>query len=833
MLYRSPKRIYTNSALEFWFGRLSSSWEEYFLCEELSNGRSIYRSGKIREVELNIGNAIVHYKLNQNEYYVLIDWERDQFGIRYSTEDSFLGKALAVAGFYEIEELVADEIPPVSSFREVNNKEKKERIKEGVLNNSEIRQENGRALIIEFDSTYDGLTLEASWSETEEHVKQTKLLNGKHSLTELNLKERETLIRLTSKLHKIGFSNLKRTGKYILSDHSRICSFLTDELPTWHDYFIVEINHRVKSLISGLRYIDIEAVANSNNGKLNLTWKMQVGDQTLTSDETQIILKRCKNSVILPDYGMLKLPENKAGIVADWQKYIDENFSEKAPKYMLFSLFDRQIIPLKLSLELQQWRNSLLEPPTDYGALPDLLRPYQKRGVAWLAHLFEKDCHALLADEMGLGKTLQAAALIDCRPITGMRHLVVCPASVVPVWKNELSKYFPHLRTEVLKSNHNFVINPEPVIWLSSYTQLRRHKVLLEEVEFGYAVLDEAQLIKNPEAKVTVACLNIKARHRVILTGTPLENRELDLWTLFRFLMPGLLGRRSKFEKSSQDNKNSLLKKLNRQIAPFVLRRTKKDVIRELPPKLELNLICPLTEIQQKQYINITEQGISALGENLKKVASERTISLFTLLTRLRQVCCDPDLLPWLSADLNQSGKINLLLEKVEEIIANGHKIVIFSQFVSLLKRVRLGIESRFENVSIYELTGKTVDREKPVKLFQEGNKRSIILVSLRAGGTGITLHSADYVFLLDPWWNPAVESQAIDRVHRIGQNKTVSVYRMITTGTIEERIERLKFNKRELFDQLVGGISDMSNFKNHFKSLSELISLNSDDSAK
>ena len=330
-----------------------------------------------------------------------------------------------------------------------------------------------------------------------------------------------------------------------------------------------------------------------------------------------------------------------------------------------------------------------------------------------------------------------------------------------------------------------------------------------------------------------MACLNISARHRVILTGTPLENRHLDLWTLFRFLMPGLLGGRRKFEKSVQDNETGLIDKLNRQIAPFVLRRTKKDVIKELPPKLEMNLICPLTDIQQQQYMNITEQGISALGENLKKVASERTISLFTLLTRLRQVCCDPDLLPWLSADLNQSGKINILLEKMEEIIANGHKVVIFSQFVSLLKRVRSGIEERFENIPIYELTGRTLDREKPVKEFQEGDAGSIILVSLRAGGTGITLHAADYVFLLDPWWNPAVESQAIDRVHRIGQDKTVSVYRMITTGTIEERIEKLKINKRELFDQLVGGISDMTDIKNHFNSLSELISLSNNSPTK
>lgn len=827
MLYRSPKRIYTNSALEFWFEKLSSNWEQYFLPEELSNGRSIYRSGDIREVELSNEDAIIHYKFHQDECYALIDWRKDKFETRFSIEDRDLGNALAVAGFYEIEELVADEISAVHSLEDVTEEIKEEEsVDESPL--PEIGRKKGRNLRLKLDSTFNGLTLETCWQEPEGNAERSKLLNGNKRIDELNSSERETLIRLTSKLHKVGFIKQKRAKKYILTDHSRICNFLTDDLSAWGNYFSVEINQRVKSLIRGLQTVDVEAVAKTDNGKLNLTWILQVGNQTLSADESQIVLKRCRSSVILPELGMVKIPNDKAGVLADWQKYLDENNSGKLPKYMLFSLFDRQVIRLNLSSELEQWRDSLLEPPLKNGILPDLLRSYQKRGVAWLSHIFEKECHALLADEMGLGKTIQTAALIDYRPISGLRHLVVCPASVVPVWKNELSKYFPHLKTEILKSSHNFLTHSEPVIWISSYTQLRRQKALLDDVEFGYAVLDEAQLIKNPEAKVTIACLNIRARHRIVLTGTPLENKHLDLWTLFRFLMPGLLGGRRKFEQSIQDNESGLLKKLNRQIAPFILRRTKKEVMKDLPPKMEMTLICPLTDIQHQQYLSITEQGISALGDNLKEAASERTISLFTLLIRLRQVCCDPDLLPWVSAELNQSGKINVLLEKMDEIIANGHKVVIFSQFVSLLKRVRLGIENRFEEIPIYELTGKTLDREKPVKEFQEGVAGSVILVSLRAGGTGITLHAADYVFLLDPWWNPAVEAQAIDRVHRIGQNNKVSVYRMITTGTVEDRIEKLKVNKRELFDQLVGGISDMTDFKNHFNSLSELISLNS-----
>lgn len=364
---------------------------------------------------------------------------------------------------------------------------------------------------------------------------------------------------------------------------------------------------------------------------------------------------------------------------------------------------------------------------------------------------------------------------------------------------------------------------------------LRRNAGKFLRKKFTYAILDEAQFIKNPQTQIAQTCFKIKAEHRLALTGTPIENRHLDLWTLFRFLMPGLLGRRSELESALAASETSAesLEKLRDQIAPFILRRTKREVAKELPEKTQNVLYCPMLEQQRKHYDALVNTGLknyrgdAGVPRPLSAAGAlrENPANLLTLLMRLRQAACDPALLPG-NAELahTHSGKISALLERVQEIIDNGGKIVIFSQFVMLLERVQAALRERFPDTPQFVLTGKTLDRQTPVHAFQTTSGSAIFLVSLRAGGTGLTLHSAEYVFLLDPWWNPAVEEQAIDRVHRIGQQKRVFVYRMVSAGTVEERIEKLKRQKRELFDSLVGGIPDMSDWAQHFPSLESLI---------
>jgi SNF2 family DNA or RNA helicase len=354
---------------------------------------------------------------------------------------------------------------------------------------------------------------------------------------------------------------------------------------------------------------------------------------------------------------------------------------------------------------------------------------------------------------------------------------------------------------------------------------LRRNKHLLAEREFAYAILDEAQSIKNPDAKVTQACLAIKSHQRIALTGTPLENRPLDLWTLFRFLMPGFLGTRRHFEDQVKNN-SGFIEILRKQIAPFILRRTKLAVAKELPEKVEIDWTCPLTPVQRRYYAALTEGAASEFSGELAEILSEKRMHLFGLLTRLRQVCCDPFLLPGHQDDFHHSGKLLSLTSRLEEALAGGSKVIVFSQFVQFLRRARSMVRREFPDIPQLELTGSTLDRLKPVKRFSETDGAAVFFISLRAGGTGLNLQAADYVFLLDPWWNPAVEDQAIDRVHRIGQRNRVIVYRMITKGTIEERIGLLKQQKGQLFKDLLSDLDAPVDLLKQFGSLEDLIAL-------
>jgi SNF2 family DNA or RNA helicase len=702
-------------------------------------------------------------------------------------------------------------------------------------------------LVLVFKTKTAGLTFQAAWLDADRKVKHPALgpdshANGNGHVTS---GERAKLIGLAAYARKAHFHYQQDTGVYVMESLVEIPNFLKTVLPAWKRMFSVELDDKSANLLKGTRMVEIEAVAERAPGgsgagtaaggehaALNLRWIFRAGERMLTDTEVHALLKRGGQPVILPSLGIVALPQDRWDSFSAWQRNVEETqtvgdgASAALSPYLIFSLFSDARLKLTLSPEIEAWRQSVLAPPPEPPALPALLRPYQRRGVEWLHHLCEVGCHGLLADEMGLGKTMQVLSLLAARSLANHPSLIVCPASVVPVWREEIAKYFPHLAVDVLKTGHDFTQRTDPIIWLASYTQLRKHRAMLAKVEFAYAVLDEGQFIKNPDAKITQTCFAVRAKHRIVLTGTPLENRQLDLWSIFRFLLPGLLGSRASFEAALTADRDGTLGRLRAQLAPFILRRTKKEVATQLPPKLEMDLICPLTDVQRAEYARICSEGLERLGDDVGAAMREKSFGFLALLTRLRQTCCDPDMLPWLKAPLSDSGKINLLVEKLTEIVSSGHKVVIFSQFVMLLDRVREALNKHFPELARFELTGMTLDRLKPVQSFQQAPGAAAMLVSLKAAGTGITLHAADYVFLLDPWWNPAVEAQAVDRVHRIGQTNTVFVYRMVTSGTIEERIQALKASKKDLFDRLIGGLGGDFDLSQHFTSLKSLVTL-------
>ena len=831
-------RFYNQTALETWFENVALEWEAYFGEATLERGREIYRRGLITGVELNDQDAIIHCAFARwDTCYAVIEWGAKGPQVRTSTGDAALGRAVAVGGLYEIEELIADEIAPLPHASKASGEAKKASADCAKVLRPDEAERCDRQLTPRLEGLPSGLRMTACWMNSDLGLEPA--LQGEGA--PLSCAEREALVRLTGYAKDSGFTYRRENRDFLLENPERIAQFFSYELKRLEANFEhVDLDYDARQMADGVRAVRIVGrVESAGKQAMKVLWQLRLGRKWLDPADAERLARAGRGTHIVKGLGLVRIADEQSETLAEWRVAVGAGgaAAQTWPRYMVFSLFGERGAELDLRQELKNWRASLV-PRADHARatvkLPRFLRHYQRHGVRWLANLRKHGCHGLLADEMGLGKTLQVLSLLHHFPVAGKNSLIVCPASVVPVWQSEVQRWYPKMRTAVLRSGEDFTISEgeSPKLWIASYTQLRRHKHLLDVAEFGYAVLDEAQQIKNPDAKVTHACCAIRAECRIALTGTPLENRLLDLWTIFRFLMPGLLGTRRRFEGAVQieddHRKAEFEHRLRKQIAPFFLRRQKDKVGKDLPPKVEMDLICPITELQRQTYERLLTKGRKEMGDDLQEAMQKQAMSFFSLLTRLRQACCDPGLIPHMQADLAQSGKIQTLLIHLEEALQGdgARKVVIFSQFVKLLKRLKPLLKETFPKVALLELTGQTKDRAKPVQTFQEKEGPAVILVSLRAGGTGITLHAADYVFLLDPWWNPAVESQAVDRVHRIGQDRRVFVYRMITQGTIEERIQHLKKEKRELFESALGNLGSASDLKDHFTNLEDLARL-------
>jgi hypothetical protein len=440
------------------------------------------------------------------------------------------------------------------------------------------------------------------------------------------------------------------------------------------------------------------------------------------------------------------------------------------------------------------------------------LRPYQHDGLDFLAWTADIGLGAVLADDMGLGKTLQALAwlahLVERDPAGGP-SLVVCPASVMHHWAREAERFAPGLRVLVLESGRERAGRRAEVaahdLVITNYALLRQDIDFWRDTPLRAAILDEAQQIKNPSAAVTRAALELSARHRVALTGTPLENRALDLWSIVSFLQPGFLGPRAAFSArfDRPDSPPHRRRLLAARLRPLLLRRLKQQVARELPARVEERVDCMLTPGQRRFYLAELGRARAFLGTLLAepRALDRNRMPVLATLTRLRQICCHPTLAGG-RVGLG-SGKFEQLFALLEPLLEEGHKVLLFSQFVECLKLIEAEFAAR--GVPYHMLTGQTTRRERVVTAFTEDPRPCVFLLSLRAGGLGLNLTAASYVILFDPWWNPAIEAQAIDRTHRLGQTRTVIAYRLLTEGTLEERIWDLQQRKSALARDLLG----------------------------
>ncbi|MDP4639022.1 MAG: DEAD/DEAH box helicase, partial [Verrucomicrobiales bacterium] len=439
------------------------------------------------------------------------------------------------------------------------------------------------------------------------------------------------------------------------------------------------------------------------------------------------------------------------------------------------------------------------------------LRPYQIEGFHFLAYLSTNQFGGILADDMGLGKTIQSLTwLLWLREQAGEGappSLVVCPKSVLDVWGDEVKKAAPSIRVQVLRNKVELEVDrlgKDIDLLVINYSQLRTCADEIKPIKWLGIILDEGQQIKNPDSKAAKSARALDGQNRLVLTGTPIENRLLDVWSLMGFAMPGILGDRKYFRDNFDKRKDGQSQtRLTARLRPFLLRRTKGEVALDLPPKIEEDVFSEMETLQQQLYRAELER-IQKVLLGIENDESLRKNSFVILqgLMRLRQICCHPGLID-AKHRYEESAKLNALFYLLDQLHEEGHKVLVFSQFVSMLDIIKEELEDRDRPYSY--LTGQTKNRHEVISDFQETKEPKVFLLSLKAGGSGLNLTSASYVILYDPWWNPAVENQAIDRCHRIGQESKVNAYRLLMRDSVEEKIRILQQQKSEMMTSVLG----------------------------
>jgi SNF2 family DNA or RNA helicase len=682
---------------------------------------------------------------------------------------------------------------------------------------------------------YDGHKVPSAASKlTYENV--NSFINNQGILARNLVEERQILEDLFQ-----DFIYNPETGIYVSKSEKKIVEFMTDVIPrnqhrvTFNcpqnllDQFIYDQTKFILKLshTSRIDAYEIELVVDGalKGVRLDQLWEcMSAKRSFIELDSPKSKGKKGGESGKMPKILVLDL-ERLNGVIQLFDEMSIEVMEDHKLQRPLWSLanidasqFDGLPVEFSMTDKLIEIRKQMLgekvltfsEVPSDVKAT---LRGYQSEGVRWLERLRMMFLNGILADDMGLGKTLQAIVALTqyMKKKTG-HALIVCPTSLLYNWKEEFAKFNPKFKVTVvdgIPSNRKKLIEQMENydVMITSYTLLQKDIESYKTTHFSYVILDEAQHIKNRGTRNAKSVKMVHAEHRLILSGTPIENSLDELWSLFDFLMPGFLGSYDRFvEKyiriSGKDQVKNL-EYLRKKVSPFILRRMKADVLDDLPPVSEIVWHCQLSDVQQELYRSYAESARDELVKLVQRDGFDRVqIHVLATLTRLKQICCHPAIFAKEKAESGDSAKYEMLLELLQTLIEGKHKTVIFSQYTRMLQIMREDFEAR--GIRFAYLDGSSKNRLEVVKQFNEDLNIPVFLVSLKAGGTGLNLVGADTVIHYDMWWNPAVESQATDRVHRLGQKNSVSSYKLITLNTIEEKIAEMQKKKKGLVKKVV-----------------------------
>jgi len=680
-----------------------------------------------------------------------------------------------------------------------------------VIKTAEYKYKGREQLHAQLNFIYDDIYID-------EDSQQQRVIN--HSNKKYYTRDKDAEQQLKQKLHELNF-------RYVENDYYEEIGWKLQ--PKKLDKVVYQlINDDWQIIAEGKQFRKPKTISASI--KSGIDWFDLKGDVNFEGQTIPIpkLLKKLKEHtkyILLDDgtFGILPIEWlNKFTMLTEIGLSSEECIRFKTSQATIIEALLQEQLQLKTDKKFKDLRNKIknfkgLTPQNAPKGFKGKLRDYQKLGLSWLYFLNKIKMGGCLADDMGLGKTVQVLALLEKRRQLKIDKpsLIVLPKSLIFNWQSEAKKFTPKLTIQLhigtTRSRTLKTLKKQNII-ITTYGTMRQDIVLLKDLPLDYCILDESQAIKNSNTATAKAAYLIQADHRLCMTGTPIENHLGELFSQFQFLNPGMLLKQQQFMKMCKEIKDQTQQNftaLNNAVQPFILRRTKEEVATDLPPKMEQVIYCSMDDEQKEYYDNLKNYYRKNLLEDTKteKQNKEKTkkqnskIELLEALLRLRQAACHPALVNPKYKHIN-STKLNILIEQINELLQENHKLLIFSQFTKFLAIVKKELDNK--NIKYSYLDGQTRNREQAVKLFQENEDVKAFLISIKAGGVGLNLVAADYVFILDPWWNPAVEAQAIDRAYRIGQTKHIFAYRMITKDTVEEKVMLMQQKKKKLADAII-----------------------------